>query len=142
LTGQDLTYTITVINQGPDAALSVVVDDPLPAGLIFVSCVASQGTCNGPPVGTGGTVSTALGTLAAGASATITILVHVTAVSGTLFNSATIRSASSDPNPSNNIPSAVIPIGPASIIPMLSPILLGALLLALAGAGIVLLRRR
>ncbi len=35
--GQDLVYTVTVRNQGPDDATGVVVTDRLPAGLSFVS---------------------------------------------------------------------------------------------------------
>jgi uncharacterized repeat protein (TIGR01451 family) len=50
--GDNLTYTITVTNNGPDAAANVVVTDTLPSGVTFVSaspgCVHAAGvvTCN------------------------------------------------------------------------------------------------
>ena len=39
--GQQLTYTLTVANGGPDAAAAVAVSDPLPAGVSFVSATPS-----------------------------------------------------------------------------------------------------
>lgn len=83
------TYTIGVSNAGPQSAASVSVTDPLPAGTTFVSCSTSQGTCSGPPVGTNGTVTATLGTIASAGSATFTIVVNVTALNGTLNNTAT-----------------------------------------------------
>jgi uncharacterized repeat protein (TIGR01451 family) len=92
--GDNLTYTITVINLGPDAATNVVVTDTLPSGVTFVSassgCVHSAGvvTCN-------------LGDIPAGGSVTITIVVTVTAP-GTISNTATVTSDTLDPNTANN----------------------------------------
>ncbi|MEJ8756560.1 T9SS type A sorting domain-containing protein [Pontibacter sp. H259] len=42
--GQNVTYTVTLLNQGPDAATDVTIEEKLPAGLTFVSAVASMGT--------------------------------------------------------------------------------------------------
>jgi len=92
--GDNLTYTITVTNGGPDAATNVVVTDTLPSGVTFVSaspgCVHSAGvvTCN-------------LGNIPAGGSVTITIVVTVTAP-GTISNTATVTSDTLDPNTANN----------------------------------------
>jgi uncharacterized repeat protein (TIGR01451 family)/CSLREA domain-containing protein len=92
--GDNLTYTITVINNGPDPATNVVVTDTLPSGVTFVSaspgCVHSAGvvTCN-------------LGNIPAGDSVTITIVVTVTAP-GTISNTATVTSDTLDPNTANN----------------------------------------
>jgi uncharacterized repeat protein (TIGR01451 family) len=92
--GDNLTYTITVTNLGPDAATNVVVTDTLPSGVTFVSaspgCVHSAGvvTCN-------------LGNIPAGDSVTITIVVTVTAP-GTISNTATVTSDTLDPNTANN----------------------------------------
>ena len=42
--GDQITFTITLTNSGPDAATGVQVTDLLPAGLTFVSANPSQGT--------------------------------------------------------------------------------------------------
>src|SRR5262249_61308811 len=68
--GSPLTYTLTVHNNGPDTSTGVSLSDPLPAGVTFVSTSTTQGTCTGTT-----TLTCALGTLANGASATVTIVV-------------------------------------------------------------------
>jgi uncharacterized repeat protein (TIGR01451 family) len=42
--GENLTFRVTLTNDGPDQATGVVVTDLLPAGLTFVSATPSQGT--------------------------------------------------------------------------------------------------
>ena len=42
--GDTITFTVTLTNNGPNAATSVQVTDLLPAGLTFVSATPSQGT--------------------------------------------------------------------------------------------------
>ena len=64
--GQPLTYQIRVVNAGPDAAVAVVVTDPLPASTTFVSCATTVGTCTGPAPASGGTVTADLGTMEIG----------------------------------------------------------------------------
>jgi uncharacterized repeat protein (TIGR01451 family) len=139
-TGQDVTYTIVASNAGPAAAANVSLSDPLPGGTTFVSCSTSQGTCSGPPVGMNGTVTAALGPLGVSASATLTIVAHVTAAGGTLSNTATVSSSTPDPNPGNDASTLDTPVDPANIPVLNGPvlILLGALLAALA---LLLLRR-
>jgi uncharacterized repeat protein (TIGR01451 family) len=95
-TGSDLTYTITVTNNGPCAATGVTMTDPLPATMTYVSATSSQGTCSGTS-----TVTCNLGALANGASATGTIVVTPTQ-SGVIGNTASVTSNESDPNPDNN----------------------------------------
>lgn len=102
--GSPLTYTLTVTNNGPDAALSVTVTDPLPGTVTFVSATPSQGNCSGTT-----TVTCSLGTIAASGSATITIVVTPTA-EGTLSNTATVGSPTSDPVPGNNSDNEMTPV--------------------------------
>ena len=137
--GQMLRYALVVLNGGPGTAQAVTVTDPLPAGTVFVSCVSSQGTCMDPPVGTNGTVTVDLGSLAPGASATVTIQVQVTAAFGQLVNTATVTTSSDDTHPDNNSSTATVLIGGA--IPTLSGEMLALLAAALAAMAIFLIRR-
>ncbi|CAN7206760.1 IPTL-CTERM sorting domain-containing protein [Acidovorax sp. LjRoot129] len=107
--GQNLTYVITISNDGPDPATNVVVSDTL-ASLVntggFQSAAASQGTCtpNGVTNGTSQNLSCNLGTLASGAQATVTVVVRPNiAVTGPRTNTATVRSNDvGDPVQGNN----------------------------------------
>ena len=95
--GDNVTYTLTVTNNGPGGAGDVQVVDTLPAGLAFVSATPSQGTCMEAAL----VVTCDLGILASGASATIDIVVTTTAA-GMLTNTATVTTSSNDPDASNN----------------------------------------
>jgi uncharacterized repeat protein (TIGR01451 family) len=70
LLGDDIIYTLTVSNTGPDAA-EVGVVDTLPTGVTFVSAVPSQGSCSEA----GGVVRCVLGQLAAAGAANASITV-------------------------------------------------------------------
>jgi uncharacterized repeat protein (TIGR01451 family) len=131
-TGNPLTYAITVANAGPSPATNVVVTDVLPAGTTFTSATPSQGSCSGTT-----TVTCTLGTLASGGSATIALNVTLPAAVGPVSNTATVTSASVDPNPANNTSTAVINVIVAASIPALSPIALLLLALALTTAGVI-----
>jgi len=108
--GGSFSYTLTIVNDGPSTATNVVVTDNLPAGVTFASGASSQGTVSE----TSGTVTANLGTLASGASATITLNVDVAdSTTGTLTNTATVTSMEHDDDPSNNSdtePTMVTPV--------------------------------
>ena len=98
--GTDVTFTLTVVNNGPSPAVNVLVNDLLPPGYSFVSATPSIGTYDG---NTG--VWSGIGTLASGASATLAITATVQAA-GAYLNTGTVTSDTPDPNPGNNSSSA------------------------------------
>jgi uncharacterized repeat protein (TIGR01451 family) len=108
--GAAFTYTLTVQNNGPETATGVVATDSLPAGVSFVGGSATQGTVSE----SSGTVTASLGTLASGASATITI--NVTAnddTVGTITNNASVTGDQFDivaGNNSTSEPTTVTPV--------------------------------
>ncbi len=104
--GQRFDYQLTVGNAGPAAATGVVVTDPLPAGLVLVSVTSTQGDCTGTD-----TITCTLGTLADGASATITLTVQAQG-SGNLVNQATVTADTADLNDSDNTGSAAVNVRP------------------------------
>jgi uncharacterized repeat protein (TIGR01451 family) len=78
--GATLTYTLAVQSTGNQGAPGVVVSEPLPALTTFLPAASSPGwTCaaNAPPAPAGTTCTNPLGTLAAGATATLTFAVQV-----------------------------------------------------------------
>jgi|GEM_PF-4634235 len=103
VSGRLLLYTITVSNSGPEIATGVVVTDSTPAGTTFDSVAASQGTCKAPASGSTGTTSCLLGSIGPGGSATIWVVVNVTAAPGShVINTARVTSTSKDPNEADN----------------------------------------
>jgi uncharacterized repeat protein (TIGR01451 family) len=87
--GQNQIFTMTVVNHGPDAATNVTLIDTLPAGATFVNAAPSQG---GYASIVNGILTDDFGTVAAGASATLTLVVRPTAP-GVLVNYAGAYSA-------------------------------------------------
>ncbi len=95
--GDTITYTITLTDNGPDAATDAQVTDMLPAGLTFVSDTPSQGTYNS------GTGLWTVGTVATTSPQTLTIQALVVSPSPQT-NTATIsHSDQFDPVTANNI---------------------------------------
>jgi uncharacterized repeat protein (TIGR01451 family) len=103
--GSNLTFTITVTNNGPSAATGVQVTDLLPSGYTFVSSNASQGAY------ASGTGMWTVGDLAKGASATLQITTTVLAT-GQYANTASGTATTADPTPGNN--SATVAVTPAA----------------------------
>ena len=96
-----VTYSVTVRNDGPGAATGVTLTDVLPDA-VFVSATPSQGTCVREGKGRrDGTLTCQLGTLASGATATVTIVVSPSR-EGTIANTASVRSAQPDSDPADN----------------------------------------
>ena len=136
-TGNNLTYSITITNNGPNTANSVIVTDTLPSGVTFVSATPGQGSCSGTSA-----VTCNLGTLANGATATVTIVTTVTATSGSFSNTASVSATEDDPTSGNDSATANTSILAPGAIPSLSTGGLVALSVLMAVAGLVMLRRR
>ena len=104
IAGNRATYTLTVSNDGPNAASGVRAVDTLPAGVSYVSSNPTTGSCSLSD----STLTCGLGTIASGATATVTVVVRVPADSDatSLTNVARVTSTTSDPNQTNNNSSA------------------------------------
>jgi uncharacterized repeat protein (TIGR01451 family) len=110
VTGSNVTYTLTVTNNGPTAATNVLVTDLLPPGTTFVTCSSTAGGICG---GLGSMRTVTFSTIPGGASATVTLVATVNcslANGTTIVNTADVSGSSTapDPDPSNNSASVSI----------------------------------
>jgi len=125
IAGSNLTYTITITNNGPDAAESVTVTDILPEATTLISCGATGGgVCSGADNNRAVTFAS----LAPGASATITLVVNVKCSLGNgriVSNTATASTATFEPEQSNNTATTTTTVSnPPPIITLNDPIAL------------------
>lgn len=101
-------YKLTAVatNNGPNAAANITVTIPIPAGANFQSLTPPAGwSCSTPAVGSAGSITCTIASLAAGASATFTPVAQVnvgTASGTTLSTTATISTTTTDSIASNN----------------------------------------
>ena len=93
----NIVYTITVVNSGPDSAQSVVLTDDLPDSVVYVSAIPDQGSCSQA----GGKVTCDLVDMQNGDSTSIEIVVATT-VAGTLTNNVSVAADTGDPNLGDN----------------------------------------
>ena len=104
--GQNLTYTITVNNNGPSAAANAALNYAVPANTTFQSLTAPAGwSCTTPAAGGTGAVHCGAASLASGATASFTLAVKVntgTAPGTTITSTATASSDTTDPNSANH----------------------------------------
>lgn len=97
--GQTVTYTITARNAGPAVARGVVITDPIPATLKYLSARPSAGSCAFAQ----GAVVCNVGDIPAGRTATVTLKAIVRRV-GDAGNAASVVSRfPDDPNTANNL---------------------------------------
>jgi virginiamycin B lyase len=92
--GGNVTYNVTVVNNGTAGATGVKLTDTLPAGVTFVSATGGVTPLDG-------ILTFDIGNLAAGASASFTIVATPTAA-GTIENKASVAGNESDPTPADN----------------------------------------
>ncbi len=101
-TGSTTTYTATVKNSGPQAATDVALSLQAPTTGVLISTTSSVGACSSL---TGCT----LGTLASGASATVTVQALQT-TAGTSVLNASVQGSSTDPSAANNTATSSIAV--------------------------------
>jgi uncharacterized repeat protein (TIGR01451 family) len=116
--GGNVTYTITVSNNGPDTATGVTVTDTLDQTVSLVSAIFNQGspcTSSGTPI----VIVCNLGDLEPGNSApgTIVVTTPVVTVNSGIANSVTVTGNETDPDTANNTAqqgtTVLPPAGPA-----------------------------
>ena len=100
--GNNLVYTLVVTNGGSNTAVAVVVTNRLAPTVAFLSATSSQGASSN----VAGIVTSMLGSIDAGGSASIVLTVTPSAA-GLITNVANVVTTSNDPDASNNSVSLV-----------------------------------
>ncbi len=95
---------MVVTNNGPDTDTGVMITDPMPAGKTFVSASSTQGTCTG-----GAILSCNIGTMAAKATVTITLVTTPTAA-GSQTNTVSVVGDRPETNTANNAATATVKV--------------------------------
>lgn len=124
--GGALTYTTTVLNNGPTTASGVVITNSLPASVLITSASVSQGSV----VINGNVVICLIGTMTNGATATATINTMPLSA-GTIFATARVAGNQGDPTLANNVTTIATGVGEAadlaiSLVDQLDPIVLNS----------------
>jgi uncharacterized repeat protein (TIGR01451 family) len=110
--GSNLSYTVMVINRGPDTAENVVLTDPVPGGTTFVSSRQDTGpafSCTDPTTG-GGASTCTIAALPPNGSATFEFVYNLDA--GTpdgsiITNTVTVSSSTAELHEADNTSTAV-----------------------------------
>ncbi len=97
--GNELTYTLTVNNNGPDTVTQVLATDTLPSGVTFVSAIPGRGSCSE----NSGVIGCELGLMEPGDTVNIAVTVVIPeALAGTTITNTAVVSGSTDDVPGNN----------------------------------------
>ena len=109
--GQNIIYTISVINNGPSDALGVVVNDALPAGTTFVSATNGGVFANG-------NMSWLVGTIKSGEQVSLQVTVTSSAAltDGTVISNVATAVSPSDPAGIKTSPPSLVTIDNSSPI--------------------------
>ena len=144
--GSTISYAITISNAGPSNAQTVSVTDNLAAaGLVLLSAQSSLGVLTT----SSNSLNWDVGTLASGASGTLTVVASASAGAGSITHTVTVSGSYFDPNLANNvsvqfasrIAAPVAPAGPAAI-PTLSEWAMILLVSLMAGFAMTTLSSR
>ncbi|MGH3130999.1 MAG: hypothetical protein ACRDNX_09300 [Gaiellaceae bacterium] len=102
--GTNVSYLLTITNNGPGVARNVSVTNEAPAGSTFVSIAADHSTCT-----SGTTATCSLGTLVVGEQAHVTHVVRVDQT-GPASSRASVSASEPDPTPANNTATAAMTV--------------------------------
>jgi uncharacterized repeat protein (TIGR01451 family) len=106
-----LKYVIKVKSSGPAFdATQPIVKDVLPAGVTVLQKTASQGSCSGAK-----TITCALGTLANGKTATVTIRVRIDATKRSVSNTASVSSPRLDTSVDDDVVTLKTTVNPTDL---------------------------
>lgn len=108
--GEQLTYNLTITNNGPNKTTGVTLTDYLSSGMNFVSATSSRGSA----VEKNGVVNANLGDFNSGETATVTIIGKAIAT-GERSATANVSSKEIDPNLSNNSTTLTTSVNPGEI---------------------------
>jgi uncharacterized repeat protein (TIGR01451 family) len=103
--GDTVTWTIKVVNNGPDDAVNAVAVDFLPSGLIYISD-DSQGAFDH------NTGIWNIGNLAKGESVILNIVTNISITNARITNNVDVTSETYDPNETNNHDNNTIRVAP------------------------------
>lgn len=120
----NLTYTISIKNNGPTAAQNVVVNETVPLNTTFQSLTAAGWNCSTPPVDGTGTVNCSTSALANGQQETLALVVKVAQnlpPATTLENSTTVGSDTPDLGPKPNSAATTTCVGIPPVPTLLAP---------------------
>ncbi len=119
--GNNVSYSIQLINRGPDDAQNVQLTDTVPDGMTFVTETQNSGpafTCANPSSGSAGTSTCTLANMPRNSTATFTFVYEVssgTPTGTTIYNTVGVSSATVELNPADNSATAPVTVtGPGS----------------------------
>jgi len=104
--GQEVDYTITISNLGPNPAQNVLMTDNLPAGSTFLSA----GSASFPVTQNNGVITGTISNLPVGTVDVVTVSIDAPIVPGIITNTVTVTSTTPDPNPNNNTSIVTTPV--------------------------------
>lgn len=122
LAGDELVYSLSVTNQGSNAATNVVLSDALPSGVTFVNLTTSHLPLlqpQSPPPGATGTVRFSVESLAGdqGFQAQIIVRVSATLTDGSvLADTAQVTSDTADPTPDDDTANVSTTVHPPAVL--------------------------
>jgi uncharacterized repeat protein (TIGR01451 family) len=117
--GQEVDYTLTITNLGPNAAQNVLVTDNLPAGVTFLGATSASFAVTQ----NNGVITGTVNSLAVGAVAVITVSIDAPIAVGNITNTVTVTATTPDPNPNNNTSTVITPVisVPGKVFPKAIP---------------------